>query len=368
MQWKKGNTIVDGGIRDIVVRVFDGHMLKRDELILLLRVPGHSPEAGLIMASADALSREVSNGIAEVHAQVGINLSPCPQNCDFCAFAARNRVFQESFEIPIEDIVKVSLKAEREGANAVLLMATADYPLGRFMEVSYEVRSKLKPATVMIANVGDFDSLEASRLKDVGYAGVYHALRMGEGVVTRIPPDRRLHTFRAASEAGLLLGTCVEPLGPEHTVEEIVDKIIIHRDAHPCYSGAARRIPVRGSALERHGMISEYRMALIVSVVRLAMGREVVGNCTHEPNVLGAASGANLFWAEAGSNPRDTEAETSRGRGCTVERCIELFREADWDILTGPSVIYQAKIGSDSRHECAENPGHARHLPGGRLR
>jgi biotin synthase len=87
-------------------------------------------------------------------------------------------------------------------------------------------------------------------------------------------------------------------------------------------------------------MISEYRMAYLVAVVRLAMGRELIGNCTHEPNLLGATAGANLFWAEAGANPRDTEPETSKGRGLDLNACIRIFQEADWNILRGPSLIY----------------------------
>jgi biotin synthase len=164
---------------------------------------------------------------------------------------------------------------------------------------------------------------------------------MGEGKDTRIDPETRLNTIRAAREAGLLIGTCVEPIGPEHSIEEIAEKILIGRGANPCYSGAMRRISIPGSPLDRHGMISEYRLAFLVAVVRLAMEREVIGNCTHEPNLLGATTGANLFWAEAGTNPRDTEAETSKGRGWDVQACRELFRRADFDMLQGPSVIYR---------------------------
>jgi biotin synthase len=102
-----------------------------------------------------------------------------------------------------------------------------------------------------------------------------------------------------------------------------------------------RRINIPGSRLEKYGMISEYRLAFLVAVVRLTMGREVIGNCTHEPNLLGATAGANLFWAEAGTNPRDTEMETSKGRGMDVKSCVELFRQADFDMLRGPSVIYR---------------------------
>ena len=65
-----------------------------------------------------------------------------------------------------------------------------------------------------------------------------------------------------------------------------------------------------------------------------------MANCTHEPNLLGANSGANLFWAEIGANPRDTEKETSRGRGLDVDYCIKLFRESDYAMVEGPSLFY----------------------------
>lgn len=77
-------------------------------------------------------------------------------------------------------------------------------------------------------------------------------------------------------------------------------------------------------------------------------GREPIGKCTHEPNILGATAGANLFWAEVGSNPRDTEADTAKGRGLDVRSCIKIFEEADFDVLQGPSVIYSEN--NDVRH------------------
>jgi len=335
-------------IHDMVNKVSDGHFLTRGEIVCLLETPPHSMDAGLIMAVADGVTRAASKGKAEVHAQIGLNVSPCPNNCLFCAFAARNGLFHESQGLLTEETVLLAFKAETDGANALFLMTTNDYPFERYLEVSKEVRKKLKRETVMIANIGDFGYEEAKQLKDAGYTGIYHAVRMGEGKDTQIDPQVRLRTIRAAREAGLLIGTCVEPVGPEHSTEEIADKILIGRNMRPCFSGAMRRINIPGSPLDRYGMISEYRLAFLVAVVRLAMGREVVGNCTHEPNLLGATTGANLFWAEAGTNPRDTEAETSKGRGMDVKSCMGLFRQADFDILEGPSVIYTK---SDDVHE-----------------
>lgn len=332
--------ILDPAVVDTVAKVFDGHLLTRDEILLLLVINPHSTDAGFVMASADAINRAVSENKAEVHAQIGVNLSPCPKNCSFCAFAAKNQVFKESNELSVEDVIKLALKAEADGANAIFLMATGDYSFSKFTEISNEVRTKLKPDTVMIANVGDFNHDEAEQLREAGYTGIYHAVRMGEGRETNIDPQTRLNTVKAACDAGLLIGTCVEPIGPEHSIEEIAEKILIGREMKPCYSGAMRRISIPGSEMEKYGMITEYRMAYLVAVVRLAMGRNTIGNCTHEPNVLGATAGANLFWAEVGTNPRDTEADTSEGRGLDISSCMEMFKEADFEMLQGASIIY----------------------------
>jgi len=337
---------IDSKVEDTIGKVFDGHLLTREEIAYLLQIPHHSIDAGFVMASANAINHAASGSKAEVHAQIGINLSPCPKNCSFCSFAVKNRVFNEKIELNIKDVIQSALKAEEDGANAIFFMATGDYPFSKFIEISQEVKAKLKPDTAMVANIGDFDYEEAKQLKGVGYTGIYHAVRLGEGRDTKIKPEVRLNTLKAASDAGLLIGTCVEPIGPEHSIDEILEKILIGREVKPCFSGAMRRISIQGSKLEKYGMISEYHMAFLVAVVRLAMGKDIIGNCTHEPNVLGATSGANLFWAEVGTNPRDTEIETSKGRGLDIISCIEMFNEADFDMLHGPSVIYSEKNSS----------------------
>ena len=330
-------------IEDIVKKAFDGEFITPEEIKILLDIQPHSLDAGFVMGAADEINRTASQGQAEVHAQIGLNLSPCPRNCSFCAFAAKNNVFTESMELSLDTIIQMGLWAEEKGANALFLMATGDYPINKFCDISKELRSKLQADTVMIANVGDFNEVEAEQLKAAGYTGIYHAVRMGEGRDTNIEPQTRLKTVETARAAGLMIGTCVEPVGPEHDKDEIVEKIVIGREMKPCFSGAMRRIKIPGSSMEKFGMLSEYQMAFLVSVVRLAMGRELMGNCTHEPNLLGANCGANLFWAEVGSNPRDIKAETEEGRGLDVIVCKELFKEADYDILNGPSQIYSER-------------------------
>ena len=331
-------------IREIIAKAEQGDVPAADEIAMLFRVSSFTEESALIQAASRRLSARASQGRAEVHAQVGLNVAPCPNNCEFCSFAAVNGIFRASEELPLERVLARARQFEADGANAVFIMATADYPFAKFIETGQEIRRNLRPATVLVANVGDFDAGRARRIREAGFTGVYHALRLGEGRHTGIRPERRIATMRLAREAGLSLGTCLEPVGPEHTVEELVEKTLVTRDVQPAYSGAARRIAIPGTALSRHGMVSEARMAHVLAVVRLAVPLSVPGNCTHEPNVTGAAAGANLLWAESGSNPRDTAAETEAKRGMTVAECRTVLQEAEWQVLEGPSKFYTGTV------------------------
>jgi biotin synthase len=320
-------------IRELINKSLDDGYLSAEEIVELFSVPLFTDESALILSASRKKSGIASHGLAEVHAQVGLNIAPCSKNCTFCSFAARNKVFQDPLELSEDEAVLRAQQFEQDGANAVYLMVTGDYPFDKFIEISQEVRKKLRSETTLVANVGDFTERQARRLRDAGFSGIYHAVRLGEGTDTAITVETRLQTFKNAREAGLLLGTCVEPVGTEHTIRELVEKTIITREANPVYSGP-------GTAMASYGIVSEAKTAHILAVVRLALGYGIQGNCTHEPNAVGAVAGANLLWAESGSNPRDVEQDTERKRGMSIKDCTNIFKEAEWNVLNGPSKFY----------------------------
>lgn len=326
--------------KKIIEKAINSGKITPDEIRELFLVPEISEESYAIQFAARKMSEDVMQGKAEVHAQVGINIGPCPKNCLFCSFAVVNRIFPQTLVLPVDQVIEKCLGFEESGANAVYLMSTASLDLEEYLRTGCAVREVLRPETVLVANVGDFDDDGAKAIRNAGFQGVYHAVRLGEGISTGIDVRKRLRTVKAAKNAGLLVGTCVEPVGPEHSVEELVEKTLLAREMDPVFSGAARRITIPGTRLAAQGMVNESRMALILAVVRLATGFNVPGNCTHEPNGIGAMAGANLFWAEQGANPRDTEKETEASRGFSVAKCREIFREAGWDVLDGPSRMY----------------------------
>lgn len=329
---------MDKTIRSIIAKAVDGGEINASELHQLFSADYLSEEAFMIQAASRKISEAVSGGQAEVHAQVGINVGSCPKNCQFCSFAAVNKIFDQPKSQSLEEIIESCLRFEQDGANAVYLMITATFKFEDYLAIAKEVKAALRKETPLIANAGDFNDFQAKALREAGFTGIYHAVRLGEGKFTVIDPKVRLKTIAAAQRAGLMVGTCLEPVGPEHTLEELVEKTLLTREMKAVYSGAGRRITIPGSPLAVHGMASYGQMAHILAAVRLATGYAMIGNCTHEPNEIGAMAGANLFWAEAGSNPRDTEANTVRG--WTVKRTQDVLKEAGWSILKGPSAMY----------------------------
>jgi biotin synthase len=327
-------------IEELMCKSRDGGTFTREELITMLNFPSAGAESFRIMAEASRVARELTEEQGEVHAQFALNLAPCPCYCAFCSFAVKNGIFQEESRISPETAVANARQFERDGANAIYVMTTAHYPFELFLEMSQEIRRHLQPETVMIANVGDQPPSHCRQLREAGYNGAYHALRLREGVDTSLSPLTRKASIRNFQEAGLVVGTCVEPIGPEHSNEELVDAILFNGSFNPAFSGAARRITIPGTEIAARGMISELRMAQIVAVTRLGTPRSVLGNCTHEPCTLGAIAGANLFWAEVGANPRDVKEKTEEGRGESVASCAKLYNEAGWQISKGASRFY----------------------------
>ncbi|HWP95408.1 MAG TPA: radical SAM protein [Syntrophomonadaceae bacterium] len=327
-------------IANIVAKARAAELLQREDMAALFNVPTFSSDSTYIQSVAREISTLVSGNLAEIHCHIGINLGPCGRNCKWCSFAAVNKVFPKPSILPIEEIVKRSIRFEEARANAIYLVSTGALAFGRLVEIIQEVRKNLKPDTVLIGNVDDFSLKGAQALKDAGLNGVYHAVRFREGVDSSIPVEKRLDSMRNAHEVGLSLGTCVEPVGPEHTTDELVETAIFARECGAVYSGSMRRIAIPGTEVGKRGMINDARFAHILAVIRLSTQHQMIGMCWHEPSIDGALAGANLMWAETGSSPRDTHEDCETTRGRTVVDLRKIYWQAGWEVLDGPSRIW----------------------------
>lgn len=329
---------MDKTVAQIINKALDGGEIAAAEIGKLFAVHYLSEESFLLQQASRKMSAAAAKGKAEVHGQVGIDNGPCPKKCAYCSFAAQHDVFPEPKVYAPEDIIAKCLELEAAGANAIYLMATAAVPLADYLRIARKVRTALQPDTPLVANIDDFDEAGARALVQAGIAGIYHCVRLGEGEVTAIDPAVRVRTIKAAKQAGLLFGTSVGPVGPEHTLPELVATTVLTRELKPTNSACVRRINIPGLPLTAHGSMNYGQMAHLLAAVRLACGYGVTGFGTHEPNGMGAMAGANLFWAEQGANPRDTSEDTVRG--WTVGQARALLAEAGWEVLDGPSVMF----------------------------
>lgn len=324
MSWK-----ISPHVETILERGAGADGIDRSQTLTLMAIPLHTKESYALMETANRLSREIFGEKGENHFHIGVNVAPCPLNCLFCSLTQKAGIFKEAVDFPEEQILAWARHAQAHGADALNLMTTGTYPFKRLLEIGRILKSAV--TVPLVANTRDISYKEGEALLEAGFVGAYHAVRLGEGRDTPLNREKRIQTIRVLKEVGLRWMNCVEPVGPEHSHEEIVDLMFLARHYEAAYSGIMRRINFPGSPMTKFGMISELEMAKMVAVSRLVMGTVPRAHCTHEPHSASLMAGANLFFPEVGASPRDGEADTEKGRGRSVEHCHALQREMEWN-------------------------------------
>lgn len=320
---------IDIGIGEILEKVTNGGWITETEAIRLMYVGLLSREFYALMEAANRLSREQFGSKGEIHFHIGLNVEPCPMDCRFCSLTRGAGIFNEKKEFAPEQIVEWARMAESQSADALNLMTTGTYPFERLLEMGRLLRKEV--AVPLVANTRDIDHREGEELLDAGFVGFYHAVRLGEGRDTPFKRERRIRTIQVIKDVGMRWMNCVEPVGPEHDVEEIVDLMFLARRYGATYSGVMRRINFPGSPMESHGMLNELELARIVAVSRLVMGSIPRAHCTHEPHTTSLLAGANLLFPEVGSSPRDCLADSRHGIGRGIEECSAMLRQTGWN-------------------------------------
>lgn len=303
--------------------------LRRDELVELLRYPEVGPEADRVRGLANQISRQRFRNRGVILGQIGYETAPCPGNCQFCAFGADITTLPENRPSKQEILHLAEDFLAHKSLFALFLMGMHDFRFDTLLETIDVLKPILRNNVRLVVNIGDFDRSQADELKSAGVSGAYHVLRLREGEATDLDPQVRRDTIRSLREASLDWYYCCEPVGPEHTPEELVDQMLLGRECGAFQHAGMRRVLLPNSPLAKHGIISELRLAQVTAVVTLAMiGNENLGSiAVHEPNTLGLCSGANAVYAEAGANPRDLVGETQRNRGHSVYDCEQMLRE-----------------------------------------
>jgi biotin synthase len=301
----------------------------KEECIHLLSLQEDSVEAGILTAAANEISRRRFENCGMLLGQIGIEGASCPGQCKFCAFGEGDTV--PASRLSLEQILERArdfCAGEDLYALFLMTMHNADFP--RLLDIISAVRRALPAETRIVLNTGDLDGAQADELRSAGASGAYHIYRLREGTDTGLHPAQRLRTLERIKAAGLDLYYCCEPVGPEHTDEELVEQMFIGIRFGCFQHGAMRRIPVPGTRLFAQGQITERRLAQVVAVASLAtLGcNETRIVIVHEPGLLGLCAGANAIYAETGANPRDTAQETSGHRGLDMGECRKMLSKA----------------------------------------
>ncbi|MDD4200911.1 MAG: hypothetical protein PHS19_05935, partial [Eubacteriales bacterium] len=282
--------------------------LTKDEVKYILAFDETSYESGLIRNLSNTLVREKNDNTAIIIGQVGTDIHPCEAKCGFCSFGEGHT------SVPTFKISKPALKKAiddfcKEGdLYGLYLMTMADTDQKYLLDMVSYAREVAPAETQIWVNTGDNELGFYRELLKAGAVGAYHVCRVGEGVNTKLEPEKRLKTMYTIKEAGLDLFSCCEPIGPETTVDEMADAICNCLDMNVTQFGAMKRVAVPGTPLGALGEISNLKMAHVMGCVGLAYAS--VGSArffgVHEPCDCGYISGANFVIAETGANPRDT--------------------------------------------------------------
>ena len=316
-------------LKEVFEKLDKGEPLSEADAVAMLRVPNLSGEYYQLLTRAGQMSREAYGNRGYIFAQIGLDVAPCSGNCLFCSLAQCNCREVTPVCKSLEEVLDLVDRIDFKRVTALFLMTTAEYSPEKFLQVGRAVREKIPQAVALVANTKDFDLDYALRLKEAGFTGAYHIVRLGEGVDTGLRPEDRERTLDAIAQAGLRLYYCLEPLGPEHTYEQMVGEMMRARRYHVEVMAAMRRVNVEGTPFQDKGMIDDFEYAKIVAVTRLVtMPR--VSMIVHEPLTIAMLGGVNQLYAEIGVNPRDNNRQTEKGRGFSVDEVTAMLEAAGY--------------------------------------
>jgi Biotin synthase and related enzymes len=304
--------------------------LTRDELLKLFGLDPHSEECRYLGESARDVSRVKAKNKAKVGSSIGVDLHKCPINCTFCSLGEEWALFDEEYKVTIEEILQIIRDVIGKGFYQFTMRTTEFFPVDELCDIAKKIKAEFGQSVILNANTGELTLEEAKRLKEAGYTSAYHSLRLGEGKDTSIDPEVRKDTMRAIKEAGLRHACGLDPIGVEHTDEELADMLLFYRSISPGAICAMKRIAVKGTPKGELPEVSDIRIAQIAAVIRMASGgRNIVS--VHPPIMQALQWGANNIAIECGANPRRNRSDMAKWEIFGHDEAIKFLETAGYD-------------------------------------
>lgn len=306
-------------MEQILRKFANGERLHREDALSLLRIQNLSEDYFKLLSFSNQMSRKAYGKKAYIFLQIGLDTCPCSGNCKFCSLGKDNLTDDQVVEKSLEDVKTQLDSVDLSKIASMFLMSTADYPFETYLEMGREVKLLLPAGVKLVANYGDFQLEQAKALVGAGFDCAYHIVRLREGIDTDIPVERRLATLDAIQQSGLDLYYCIEPIGREHSYEEIAEEMLRAQRYDVDVMAVMARVPVAGTKFEDSPALDEVELAKILAVTRLVVDPKRSMN-VHEPKTLPMLAGVNQLYAELGVNPRDRNRETQLNRGRSEQK------------------------------------------------
>lgn len=327
---------MDSEIKAFIDRIEDesmrGAVQSYEIIVRLLELDPNSKETAYLKQAANRVAHAVSNDSGSISGAIGVDLCSCDMNCKFCSFGTAWGLVEENVVYGKEKIIEMVREYVEAGVTTITLRSTEFYDMKTLNEWLHDIREQVPGGYLINLNVGEMTPAMAEAAYQAGATCAYHVLRLREGVDTPFDPELRKRTMRAVSESPLRLGTCLEPIGVEHTNEELAERILLNMSFKPHGMSAMARVNVPGTPFEGVEPVSEARMLQILATVRLVVGSSIRNVGLHPATPESLYAGANNFTIERGANPRDTKFNETVWRGFTAVEAAGLLESAGFTV------------------------------------
>ena len=307
---------------------------EREDVLRLLSIDPSSEEAKYLAAAAKEVAFESTGKKSRVGISIGLDYAPCTMNCTFCSLGEKWGLVKDTYVLPVDLVVKMVDTYVQKGYFQFVLRTTEFFDNELLASYARAIRKEVKGRYILVANTGEQTIESARNLRVAGFNAVYHTVRLGEGVDTGFTIEERLESIYNSKKAGLLVSCGLDPIGPEHTNEEIADKLELYREKiDPVAVCTMKRVPVKGTPKFDLGGIEKARHLLLISVVRMVMGKKSMVPM-HPLDEDGLDWGCNHMSVEIGANPRDDDMENVKWYPFPPEQAKEMMIRKGFEIGT----------------------------------
>lgn len=320
-------------IDDAKEKSMNNQNIERNVLKKFLELDPLSEECRYLGEAARDVARVTLGNKGRIGSSIGVDLRPCTMNCKFCSLGEKWGLVKNNYDMAPSQIIEIISNLTSKGFHQFTLRTTEFYSLDDLCNLAREVRSNVPGNYVLTANTGEITTDDANRLKKAGFNAAYHTVRLGEGIDTPFDPEVRIQTMREISKSELKLSCGLDPIGVEHTNDQILDKLELFRTLNPVAICTMKRINVKGTPFEDVPEISDMRHAQIAAVIRMSSGgRNMVA--AHPANLQALKWGANHISVETGANPRDSDSDMCQNGTFGHEDAVRMILDAGYDVGT----------------------------------